>query len=156
MRPAIFCMSPIRPSHLIGRVAGVLAGLAGLLASLTTGPAAFAAQLRPDPPWWITHLRPPVHLQPAPGYFKHPPLPDPARVHAAVGGGIPGWQITLIAVSAAVLASTAILLGRALAARRHRTVPSSVTNGQRRERRRGDRHQARGNRPGARAGFRPR
>jgi hypothetical protein len=117
-------MNPIHPSHLICRVAGVLAGMAALLASLTTGPAAFAAQLRPDPPWWITHLRPPVHLPPPPGYFKHPP-PDPARVHSTLAGGMPGWQITLIAVGAAVLASTAILLGRALAARRHLTVPSS-------------------------------
>jgi len=119
-------MNPIHPSHLIRRVAGVLAGLAALLVSLTTRPAAFASQLRPDPPWWITHLRPLVHLPPPPpGYFKHPPLPDPASVHPTLAGGMPSWQITLIAVGAAVLASTAIRLGRALAARRHLTVPSS-------------------------------
>jgi hypothetical protein len=112
-------MNPIYRSHLIRRLAGVLAGLATLLASATTGSAAFASQLRPDPPWWVTHPALPVRLPPLPpGYFKHPPLPDPARVHASLAGGMPGWQITVIAVGAAVLAVTAILLRRVLATRR--------------------------------------
>jgi len=107
-------MNPIHPSRLIRRVVGVLAGLATLLASVITGPAAFASQLRPDPPWWVTHRAPHLHLPPPPpGYFKHSPLPDPARVHASFTGGMPGWQITVIALGTAILAATAILLGRA-------------------------------------------
>jgi len=108
-------MNPIYPpSHLIRRVVGVLGGLAALLAPVITGPAAFASQLRPDPPWWVTHRAPVGHLlSPPPGYFKHSPLPDPARVHGSLTGGMPGWQITVIALGAAILAATAILLGRA-------------------------------------------
>src|SRR5262245_10454633 len=92
-------MKPIRSSQLTRRLAGVLAGVTALLASPASGPPTFAAQLRPDrpdPPWWITH---------------HPPLPDPARVHASLAGGMPGWLITVIAVGAAVIAVTAIRLG---------------------------------------------
>src|SRR4029077_15756119 len=40
-------MNPMRHSHLIRRVTGLLAGLTALLAQVTTGPAALAAQLRP-------------------------------------------------------------------------------------------------------------
>jgi hypothetical protein len=113
-------MKPIRPSHFIRRVAGVLAGLAALLTFITTGPAASASLLRPDPPWWLKRLALPPHLPPAPpGYFKHPPLPYPARAHVTIAGGIPGWQITLIAATAALAAATvAILLARARTARR--------------------------------------
>jgi hypothetical protein len=94
-------MNPIRRFRLIRRVAGVLAGLAALLASITTGPADFAAQLRPDPPGWLKRAPVPVHLPPLPpGWNKHPPLPGPAHVHAALVGGMPGWQITLIAAAA--------------------------------------------------------
>jgi hypothetical protein len=39
---------------------------------------------------------------------------------------MPGWQITLIAAGAAVLAAAAaVLLDRARAARRHQTAPSA-------------------------------
>ena len=108
-------MNPIYPrSHLIRRVVGVLGGLATLLASVSTGPAAFASQLRPDPPWWVTHRAPAGHLlPPPPGYFKHWPLPHPARGHASLTGGMPGWQIAVIALGAAILAATAIMLRRA-------------------------------------------
>jgi hypothetical protein len=108
----------------IRRLAAVLAG--ALLASITAAPTALASQLRPDPPWWLGHRALPVHLPPElPGFFKHPPLPHHAHVHAALADGVPGWQITLIAVGAAVSAAAAILLGRALAARRHPTTANS-------------------------------
>jgi hypothetical protein len=92
-------MNPIR--H-IRRVAGVLAGPAGaLLASAAAAPAAFASGPRPLPPGWN----------------KHPPLP--AHLHTVVMGGMPGWQITLIAVGAALLAATVtVLADRARASRR--------------------------------------
>jgi hypothetical protein len=107
-------MSPIYRSHLIRRAAGVLTGLAALLAPITTGSAAFASPLQADPPAWFQRL-PPM----APGWNKHPPLLGPAHVHAALAAVMPGWQITLIAAGAAVLAVTlAVLLTRARAARR--------------------------------------
>jgi hypothetical protein len=92
-------MNPIR--H-IRHVAGVLAGLAGaLLAFAAAAPAAFASGPRPLPPGWN----------------KHPPLP--AHFHTVVMGGMPGWQITLIAAGAALLTATAaVLADRARAGRR--------------------------------------
>jgi hypothetical protein len=92
-------MNPIR--H-IRRVAGVLAALAGaLLAFAAAAPAAFASGQPPLPPGWN----------------KHPPLP--VHFHTVVVGGMPGWQITMIAVGAALLAATVIVLAdRARASRR--------------------------------------
>jgi hypothetical protein len=82
-------MNPIRA---IRRLACILAGLAaGLLALATVSPAAFA---RPGPP----PVGPTVLVTPQPpppGWNKHPPLP--AHVHALATGGMPGWQIALIA-----------------------------------------------------------
>lgn len=90
-------------SHLIRLVAGVPVGLAAL-ASIMTGPAAFASQLRPDPPGWLKRLTVPAHL--------------PAHVHAAPAGGLPGWEIALIAAGAVVLAAVlAALAGWMRAAR---------------------------------------
>ena len=111
----------MNPIHAIRRSASILAFLASvLLAPITAAPAALASQLLPDPPWWLKHWGLPVHLPPeSPGFFKHPPLPRQARVHAALASGVPGWQIALITAAAAALAAAAILLGRALAARRH-------------------------------------
>jgi hypothetical protein len=46
-------------------------------------------------------------------------ITPPAEVHTVVVGGMPGWQIALIAVVAAVLAAAlAVLLDRARTARR--------------------------------------
>ena len=92
-------MNPIR--H-IRRVAGVVAGLAGaLLAFAAAAPAALARPMPPLPPGWN----------------KHPPLP--AHFHTVVVSGMPGWQITLIAVGAALLAATvAVAADRARASRR--------------------------------------
>jgi len=93
-------MNPIHPAHLIRRVTVILAGLTGSLLALSTGaPAAFAYILPPHP---------------AGGTVRLPP------VHPIVTGGMPGWQITLIAVGAALFAAAAaVLLDRARAARRH-------------------------------------
>jgi hypothetical protein len=97
-------MNPIRA---IGRLAGILAGLATvMLVSLTAAPAALAAP-RPQPP----------------GRDKHLPLPDPTRVHTALAGAIPGWQQTLMAVTVVLLAATLVAIaypgpGRAAAGER--------------------------------------
>jgi hypothetical protein len=108
----------MNPTHAIRRAAGILAGIAGaLLASVTAAPAALAA---PAPTRPAPADSPPLNLPPpAPGWDKHPPLPGAAHIHAAVTSGLPGWQITLIAATAVVLAATlAVLLARARAARR--------------------------------------
>jgi hypothetical protein len=51
-------------------------------------------------------------------------VPPPA--HTIVVGGMPGWQITLIAVGAALAAAvvTALLTGRAHTMRRRLSVPA--------------------------------
>jgi hypothetical protein len=52
--------------------------------------------------------------------------PGPVPGHTVVAGGMPGWQIALIAAAAAVLtAAPAMLLDRARADRRHLTTPSA-------------------------------
>lgn len=95
-------MNPIR--H-IRRFAAVLAGLA--VAVLGATPA--FARLEPDP---------------GAGYVA--PASAPAQVRTIVAGGMPGWQIALIAVGAALLAATlAVLADHALAARR-RAVTAAV------------------------------
>jgi len=93
----------------IRRIAAVLAGLAAIAAVFAvTGPAAFAMQV-PAPGQPGTH---PAGRAPA----------IPARIHTVVTGGIPGWQITLIAAAAALLAAVlAVLLDRAFAVRRRTT-----------------------------------
>jgi hypothetical protein len=84
-------MSPIR--H-IRRIAGVLAGLAAALVAFGATPAL-------------------ATLAPEPGGHADTPMP-PVQVHTIVAGGMPGWQITLIAIGAALLAATvAVLLDRA-------------------------------------------
>jgi hypothetical protein len=113
-------MNPIRP---IRRLIGVLAGLAcAWLGLALAGPAAFAmGPPTPGPAGYITPTAEP------PGWNKHPHLPYghwtgpvyKAPVHAVVIGGMPGWQIALIATAAALIAATAaVLVGRARAARR--------------------------------------
>jgi hypothetical protein len=48
--------------------------------------------------------------------------PAPVPVHTIISGGMPGWQITLIAAGAALLGAVlAVLAGRAWAARRATT-----------------------------------
>ena len=105
----------MNPIPRIRRLAAVLAGLAGaLLAFAAAAPAAFAMP-PPTPPGWNKH--PPLPR----GYvhFSAHQGPVPVQVHTVVTGGMPGWQITLIAIGAALLAATvAVLLDRARATRR--------------------------------------
>ena len=84
----------------IRRLAVMLAGLAGaLLASTAVSPAAFA-----------------VRVPPPGGYDGTVQVPP--EVHTIVIGGMPGWQITLIAIAAALLAAVlAVLADRIRAAR---------------------------------------
>ena len=104
-------MNPIR--HL-RRMAGVLAGLASAWLGLAmAAPAAFAVtHPTPGPAGYVTPG--------APGFpvpQSGPPLP--AQVHTVVVGGMPGWQIALIAMGAALFAAiTAVLADRAWTARR--------------------------------------
>lgn len=97
----------IRSTRSIRRV---LAGLASLgcavLAFAATGTAAFASEV---PPGGATGT-----------------VPPPTGVSAVAAGGMPGWQITLIALGAALLAAAvAVLLDRARAARREPAVASA-------------------------------
>jgi hypothetical protein len=59
-------------------------------------------------------------------HYGQPVVPRAkALAHTVTVGGMPGWQITLIAVGAALLAAiVAVAADRALAARRHQTAPS--------------------------------
>jgi hypothetical protein len=99
-------MNPIHPAHLIRRVTVILAGLTGALLALSIGASAAFAYILPPHPTGGTAGLPPVQ--------------------GIVTGGMPGWQITLIAVAAAILAATmAVFLDRARADRRHQTAPSA-------------------------------
>lgn len=130
--------------QIIRRLGVMLSGLAGSLLAFWagTGPAAFAAPLGGDPRGHLglTYHRsglPYHHPGPAyghagvaslpprpPGWNKHPPLP--ADAHTLVPGGMPGWQITLIAIGAALLgAALAVLAHRMWAARRRVTVSAA-------------------------------
>jgi len=113
----------MRPIQHIRRFAGVLAGLAAALVAFGVTPA-FATLPPPEPapashpalsPWQLVGGYPvpggvPAHTVVVPGGIP---------VHTVVSGGMPGWQITLIAVAAALLAATvAVLADRARASRR--------------------------------------
>jgi hypothetical protein len=113
--------------HPIRRLVGILAGLAGTLLAFTAGsPAALAGRV-PPPGGHDGTVQTPPHL--APGHMLHHPVHEissPAPVHTIVTGGMPGWQITLIAVAAAVVAAAvAVILDRAWAARRRLLAPTA-------------------------------
>jgi len=101
----------------VRRLAAALAGLAGaLLAFAAAAPAAFADP-RPLP---ISPLR-----------DKQPPLPpghaqQPVHVHTVVIGGMPGWQIALIALGAARLAAAVAVLADRAWGGRQRVTPSAA------------------------------
>ena len=89
------------------RLGGLLAGLGALVTMLVvTGTAAFAMVAPPE----------------VGGAADQPPPPP-----APVIGGMPGWQITLIAVGAALVAAAlAVFADRARSARRRQaTVPAA-------------------------------
>ena len=80
------------------RIFAAVATLAGAVLALTTAPAAFA------------HPLPPADCC---------TTGTAAGVTLITGGGMPGWQITLIAAGAALTgAAVAVLLDRALTARK--------------------------------------
>jgi len=92
----------------IRHIAVALAGLAATAVTFAAAsPAAFAVILPP------------------PGDTGGP-AKEQSQIHTIVTGGMAGWQVTLIAAGAAVLAAVlAVLLDRARAARRHLTAPSA-------------------------------
>jgi hypothetical protein len=106
----------------IRRLTAALAGLAcAWLGIAMAAPAAFAAAGRFQPPGGESPgtavLRDPLaaHI-----HQPMPQTPGPVPVHTVVVGGMPGWQIALIAIGAALFAATAaVLLERARTTRRH-------------------------------------
>ena len=97
----------------LDRLAAVLIVVTcGLLASAAIIPAAFAGTNPiPDPAGYVGD----------PYIGTAPVAPVPATTVRVIStGGMPGWQITLIAIGAALLAAiVAVLLGRARATRRN-------------------------------------
>jgi hypothetical protein len=97
-----------------GRFGGCLAGLgrrAGVLPAYCGAVAAALASARPDPPWWL---------------YRRLPLPPRARAHPVVGGGMPGWQLTLLVAAAALLAAAiAVTVSRRRAGRRRTAATAS-------------------------------
>ena len=104
----------------IRRLTAALAGVAcAWLGIALAAPAAFAAAGRFQPPGGESG----TVVLPAPlAAHVHQPAPEaPAQlpVHTVVAVGMPGWQIALIAIGAALVAATAaVLLDRARATRR--------------------------------------
>jgi hypothetical protein len=98
-------MNPIR------RLGAALAGLAGVQLTFAAVPAVAPALARPFPP------RPP-------GWNKHPP--PGAGSHIVVVGGMPGWQIALIAIGAALLAATAAVLADRAWTTRRKTITAAA------------------------------
>jgi hypothetical protein len=93
-----------RTRHIRRLIRAGLATLTGLLLACAAGGPAALATPPPRPPGWN----------------KHPPLPVPnPPIHAVIAGGMPGWQITLIAAATALLtAALAVLADRKRQARR--------------------------------------
>lgn len=95
----------MNPIEHIRRIAAVLAGLAAALMAVGVTPA-FAK------------------VQPEPGGAGAAPIgsaPPSVQVHT-VSGGMPAWQVALIAIAAALLsAAVAVLAERARASRRRAT-----------------------------------
>jgi hypothetical protein len=96
----------MNPLKHIRRFAAVLAGLAGALVAFGATPA--FAMHEPPPGSGSGITTSPVGT-----------TTPPVEVHTVVVGGMPGWQIALIAVVAALFAATvAVLADRSRSARR--------------------------------------
>jgi hypothetical protein len=96
----------MNPLKHIRRFAAALAGLAGALVAFGATPA------------FAMHVPPPGSGS---GVTTSPvgTTPPPVEVHTVVVGGMPGWQIALIAAGAALVAAVlAVLADRTWIARR--------------------------------------
>jgi hypothetical protein len=87
------------------RLGAFMAAMAFGLLALAAGSPAMAATVS------VPHYGPSVPV---------PPAQVPAPIHIVTAGGMPGWQIALIAVAAALIAAAlAVLADRVLAPHRH-------------------------------------
>lgn len=115
----MFAYLPRRGSHprsAAPNAAGRLRRLAGILTAVTCGVLASAATV----PAAFAKLPPGVEVV---GTARSAQVPV-ATVRVIAAGGMAGWQITLIALGAALLAAAAaIVLDRAWAARRAAPAP---------------------------------
>jgi len=94
---------------IISRLAVIVTGLTGALLALSTGAASAACAAVRAPLGGDPHGRPGLPS-------GHPAAP---AAHTVVIGGMPGWQIALLAAGAALAAAAvAILVARAWAARK--------------------------------------
>ena len=102
-------MNRTRRFRPVRRLSGILAGLAAtLLAAATAAPAAFAEPVPPVGGGGDVIVAP----------------PSPPQI--VVAGGMPGWQIALIALGAAVAAAAvAVFLDRVRTDRRHQAAPGT-------------------------------
>src|ERR1700751_1729676 len=97
-------MSPIR------RIGAAVATLTGALLALITASAAYASLPHRGPAPAPVRLWPIVIAgHPVPAY-PSPPARAPAQVRTIVNYGMPGWQITLIAIGAALAAAVVAVL----------------------------------------------
>jgi hypothetical protein len=106
----------------IRRIGAAVAALTGALLALTTASAAYASLPHGGGPAPAPARLWPIVIggMPVPAY-PSAPARAPAQFPTTVSYGMPGWQITLIAIGAALAAAVvAVLLDRARAARRNR------------------------------------
>jgi hypothetical protein len=91
-------------THRMYSLIGILTAAACALLVFAAASPALAETTR------VPHYGPPASVVPA---------QVPAQVHTVIVGGMPGWQIALIALAAALCAATvAVVLDRARAVRR--------------------------------------
>ncbi|HXC83267.1 MAG TPA: hypothetical protein VNV62_15580 [Trebonia sp.] len=103
-----------RPRRRFGTLLAALTALGGTLVALAaTGTAAMAS------------IAPPPDM----GGSIVPPGPSQAQVTPALAGGMPGWEITLIAIGAALVAAVlAVLADRARSARRRQVTAARLAD----------------------------
>ena len=98
----------------MNHITAALTTLAGALIAFTAAAPAGLADHVPPPGGGSGAVSGVARTVPWP---KTPAVPAPPPVHTVVVGGMPGWQIALIAAAAALAAATvAVLLDRAWAA----------------------------------------
>ena len=106
-------------NHIRRTLTALVTAVGALLTLIATSPAALAIRV-PPPGGYDGTVQAPPHL--APGHILHQPvheIPSAIPVHTLVTGGMPGWQIALIAAGAALAAAVlAVLVDRAWIARR--------------------------------------